>query len=57
MAKRNTQLYDVYINTNIKATAITITKAWDIVNNSAFGSGYLITYTGTMDCVPNTVPY
>ena len=49
--------YDVYINVVKKATAVTMDEAWEVVGVSPFGSGYMITYTGTMDCVPNTVPY
>ncbi len=50
-------MYDVYINLELKATAVSIDRAWEIVGESAFGSGYMITYTGTNNCVPDTVPY
>jgi len=48
---------DVYINMDLKAVNVSLDEAWGVVGKSPFGSGYLIVYTGTMDCVPDTVPY
>ena len=51
------QLYDVYINTRLKATSVTEEEAWNVIGRQPFGSGHIVCLAGTNEIAEQFVPF
>ncbi len=51
------QLYDVYINSRLEATAVTEEEAWDIIGEQHIGACHMVFFTGTNELAEEFIPY